>query len=109
MHRSQEAEACRQVWLAVLAQAVRDIFAPSAFNTRSDRRAEEKLLVQHKAEQWIGSRDFHRTCALAGLDGTKVEARLRRRMAERDAGGFDFAAVDPWKQAGRRALERLAA
>lgn len=110
MTGAAEAEACRRVWLAVLAAAMRDIFAPSKWRGGNGNRDNGSgTLAQYQAEQWIGSSDFHRVCALAGLDGTKVEARVRRRMAERDAGAFDFAAVDPWKAPAHRARKAVAA
>lgn len=102
MMRDPDAEACRQVWLSVLSQVMRDLFAPSGNNEPVYRGATGRALLRREAESWIGSRDFYRVCALAGLDGTKVEARVRARLAEQAAGDFDFSTVDPWQQAGKR-------
>ncbi|RVV99717.1 hypothetical protein EKE94_03290 [Mesobaculum littorinae] len=36
-------------------------------------------LETYHAQAWIGTRDFHTVCALAGLDGEEVLTSLRRR------------------------------
>jgi hypothetical protein len=78
-----QARAARQLWLSVLVQACRDIFRTAASKYGCD-------LAEHRAAiAWIGSRDFHRVCALAGMDGAATAARLKRRLAEQDAGTFD--------------------
>lgn len=107
MTPAAEIEPYRCVWRAVLAAAMRDIFAPSKWRGHGSGASAD--LIRHQAEQWIGSADFHRVCALAGLDGTKVEARVRRRIAEREAGTFNFADVDPWKVPSHRARQAVAA
>jgi hypothetical protein len=84
---SSEAAPYRHIWVGVLSQAVRDIFRTAVSKYGCDE-------LDHKAAlSWIGSRDFHKVCALAGLDGTAVEAKLRRRLTEAAAGRFDPAAI----------------
>ncbi len=78
-HRAAAARACRQMWAAVLVQAMRDIFTPS----KAERwEVARKRLEHDQALSWLGSADFHKVCALAGLDGSAVEARVRRRLAQ---------------------------
>lgn len=77
--------ACRQLWLAVLVQMVRDLL----LNAHSAGDKLQTMQNRHEARRWIGSSDFHHVCALAGLDGTKVQARMRRHLADLDAGRFD--------------------
>lgn len=79
-----EAIACRQIWIGVLLQACRDMLF---LRPRSDGISGPKQAEIDAARAWVGSRDFHKVCALAGLDGTSVEAALKRRLAEKEQGG----------------------
>lgn len=76
---------CRQqqLWQGVLLQALRDMFG-TARSEKGCTASQGSL-----ARRWVGSRDFHMVCALAGFDGRRVEARLRRRLADHDRGLFD--------------------
>lgn len=78
-----QAQTCRHLWAAVLVQAMRDIFTP--INAEAYEVARYRM-QNRQAIAWLGSRDFHQVCALAGLDGTAVEARVRRRLAQVTAG-----------------------
>lgn len=80
MISQSEAAPYRNVWVAAVAQAVRDIFRTA--KSRDGCNDQE----HHRAVAWIGTRDFHKTCALAGLDGVAVEQKLRHRLAQIAAG-----------------------
>ncbi len=83
MMPSTEARQLRHLWTCVLAQALRDIFRTASSKYGCDD-------LEHAAVMaWIGTRDFHQVCALAGLDGRAVHDRLKRRMAEHRAGTFN--------------------
>ncbi|MDF2143206.1 hypothetical protein [Paenirhodobacter sp. CAU 1674] len=79
-HRSHEAEACRQLWIAVILTTLRDLLLP----TRDG-------LLANQARAWIGTADFRSVCALAGLDAQTVADGMRHaeavvREAEKDRG-----------------------
>lgn len=73
----------QQLWQGVLLQALRDMFRTA--RSENGCTAGEGLA----ARRWVGSRDFHMVCALAGFDGRRIEQRLRRRLADYDRGIFD--------------------
>lgn len=84
MPRTQgQAEPCRQIWLGVILQAARDMIINGENTT--DRR-----LARFQAECWLGSRDFYTVCSLAGLDASKVEARLRDYLSQKAKGQLDI-------------------
>jgi len=77
-HRSGhglDAVACRALWCEVLRLAVDDLRGLGRGLHGGARQ--HVPLESHAARAWIGSRDFHHVCALAGFDGGAVEARLR--------------------------------
>lgn len=74
---------CQQLWRSVLAVALRDIFLPSV--NRRTRTSKER----DEAVAWVGSKEFHMVCALAGVDGPRMATRIRKRMKDRDAGTWN--------------------
>ena len=93
-----EAQGSLRLWQSVIGQALRDIF-------RTAKSRDGCSDGEHRAAlAWIGARDFHKVCALAGLDGTAVEQAVRRRLREREAGTFDPAPI--FYQRGFRASSR---
>lgn len=84
---SAPAEACRQLWVAVVAQALHDVLAP---HPRFARSAMEVLQVRQQAEAWLASGDGARVCALAGLDRDRVIRRVRDRQAEMRTGRLSW-------------------
>lgn len=64
-----DAAHCRSLWAAVLAEQLR--LASLERPTNFDRDLDIKT-----ARRWIGSKDFHIVCALAGFDGVAVQERL---------------------------------
>jgi len=71
------------LWQCVLAQALRDVFWVSRGKHGVDYGGHQDAVY------WIGSPDFHAVCALAGLDGASVEARIMGRLDAQDRGEFD--------------------
>ncbi len=59
IHSNDRPNPCRELWLRVLLYGVHDADAG-------------------RDPGWIGSRDFHMVCALAGLDGDAVASALDR-------------------------------
>jgi hypothetical protein len=76
---------CRMMWCAVVSACVMSMLRAHLSPRAMDRpvRRSDPLHKDGPAvgPGWLGSRDFHMTCALAGLDGAAVEHRLRRAMA----------------------------
>lgn len=64
--------ACRALWIAVLAEALRQALAPG--------RGDDKLAVQ-QAQNWFGTQDFWQVCALGGVDGAAVHAAYEAARA----------------------------
>lgn len=76
---SHEAEACRQLWVAVIVTAARDLLTPAADGLRAAQ-----------ARAWIGTAQFCAVCELAGMNPSFVAVRLRameQRFRARCAGG----------------------
>lgn len=88
MHASAEAEVCRKMWVAVLAQAAHDLLAPNPRGVPPSGAA----AVRSAVLAWLGSRDFQKVCALAGMDGSTVAARLREAR-EAVLAGVEFGAL----------------
>lgn len=61
---------CRGLWASVLLEQVRlaGVVCPTSV---------DKQLDIDRARKWLGSRDFHIVCDLAGVDGGAVFERLR--------------------------------
>lgn len=80
-----DVSACRALWACVLASCLKGAIADAC--QRADRG---NFMGQGGAvsAHWIGSRDFHMVCALAGLDGIfvldQVEAALALKGAALD-------------------------
>lgn len=68
--------ACRALWRWVLASGLRDALGLAA----AGHDKASPVAIRNNARAWIGSRDFHMVCALAGEDGSRVEARYRRTL-----------------------------
>lgn len=66
---SGQIEACRKLWCQVLLSCVRAALNVDGSNDRQNSRP--------VPFDWIGSRDFHMICALAGFDGVAVAERLQ--------------------------------
>lgn len=79
-----DAQACRDLWACVLATCLR-----GALRDATGRRERGNFLNVNTAvgKGWIGGRDFHIVCALAGLDAAAVRAAVAR--AARDAHAFE--------------------
>lgn len=68
---SGDYRACRELWAASLLHCLRAALGLESYN---DSYLGKGTMV---GIGWIGSRDFHMVCALAGLDGSAVEYRLK--------------------------------
>lgn len=84
-----QAEACRQLWCAVLAQAARDLLQPSTGSEGVGARN----AAERSVELWIGGKDFRIVCALAGQDASVVAARLRGLRMDVVAGVTDLSSL----------------
>lgn len=88
---SYAADACRQLWCAVLAVAISDATRPRPPLPVNPTDAQQRL-HRNKLNQWesdrayLGSRDFREVCWLAGLDPEAVESRVRRSMERAEPG-----------------------
>jgi hypothetical protein len=89
-HASHEAEACRQLWVAVVNLAAQDVLAPNPPGISAPGPAG---LARASARAWLRSADFHRVCALAGLAPDTARARIERLRARIDVGEVDWRAV----------------
>jgi hypothetical protein len=89
-HASAEAEACRQLWVAVLAQGAHDVLAPNPRGTGCKGAAEA---VRTSAFGWLRTRDFQQVCALDGVAADTARARIEGLRADLDAGASDWRAV----------------
>ena len=70
--------ACRRLWASALLACIRDVVQDMNQSKDFDRK------IGRVSAGWIGSRDFHEMCALAGVDGAAVVDRLTN--IDRDAG-----------------------
>ena len=75
--------ACTRLWQAVLGQALRDIFRTAVSKYGCDE------LDRRAAIAWVGTSDFHRVCALAGVDGPSAAQAIARRLEQQLRGDFD--------------------
>ena len=73
---SLDAAACRVLWCEVLRLAIDDLRGLGRGLHHADRRGNVRLEAW-EAHIWLGSRDFHHVCALAGVDGRAVIDRMR--------------------------------
>jgi hypothetical protein len=89
-HASAEAEACRQLWLAVLAQAAHDLLAPNPRGTGSEGAGDAARL---SAAGWLRTRDFQQVCALAGIAADTARARIEGLRLDLSAGLRDWREV----------------
>ena len=64
--------ACRKLWASALLACIRDVVQDRHGSKGFDQK---RVPV---SSGWIGSRDFHEVCALAGVDGIAVADRLAR-------------------------------
>lgn len=78
--RTVQGRACQNLWVAVLVQAMRDLFLTASENATLNRQ---------RARTWVKTRDFHMVCALAGLDGEYIARQLERRAAQIGTGMAD--------------------
>jgi len=78
------ANSCRAMWQTalreLLADALRDVIG---LKPRAD------VITCSANRAWLGSRDFHMVCALAGMDGIAVEDRVTAAIAT-EAGAASF-------------------
>ena len=72
----KEAEACRQLWCAVLLIGVRDILNVTAASPAAIPQ------LRNRASSWLGSSSYRLVCDLAGVDARRLEAAVRRLMAQ---------------------------
>lgn len=94
---------CRHVWQAVLAQAIRDIFTVTDnYKTVSKNEA-------RTARAWIGTKDFHMVCALAGVDGPRCATAIQKRIKQAAEGEFDPKSLPFLAGTGRYQVDRLPA
>lgn len=80
---SGQITACRALWQSVLLSCIRAAFEEVTDYLRLSKSRlapvkHEKTTAELFQSTWIGTRDFHMVCALAGLDGSAVQSRLRR-------------------------------
>ena len=68
-----DVSACRKLWASVLLACIRDVVQDLQGSEGFDQKR-----VPVASSSWIGSRDFHEVCALAGVDGVAVADRLAR-------------------------------
>lgn len=87
---SAEAEACRQLWVAVLAQGAHDVLAP---RQRASNGVGADKAVRIAAIGWLRTRDFRQVCALAGIDADKARARIDGLRSDLDSGARDWREV----------------
>jgi hypothetical protein len=73
----------RQLWQSVLLQAARDILRTASSKYGCDETDHRAALA------WVGTRDFHQVCALAGMDGAAVAGQLQRMVRRVATGEFD--------------------
>lgn len=78
--RAAQGRSCQNLWVAVLVQAMRDLFLSASENATLNRQ---------RVRSWLKSRDFHMVCALARLDGEYIASQLERRFAQIAAGTTD--------------------
>jgi hypothetical protein len=75
---------CQMMWCSVLSQCVASMlnrFLQPRTVTRDERRSQALYKDGPVVStDWLGSRDFHMICALAGFDGVAVCERLTRAM-----------------------------
>ena len=64
--------ACRKLWASALLACIRDVVQELHGSKGFDRKRVPA------SSGWVGSRDFHEVCALAGVDGVAVADRLAR-------------------------------
>lgn len=102
----QEHRAMADLWRSVVAQAIRDMDLGGRRH-----RNDETIRTELDALQWIGTEDFHLTCACALIDGEELELRLReviqmgapyRRLLLRDLA--DMIREQPPSVAGEEAM-----
>lgn len=89
-HASAEAEACRQLWLAVLAQAAHDLLAPNPRGTGCQGAGDAARL---SAAGWLHTRDFQQVCAQAGIAADTARARIEGLRQDLAAGVRDWREV----------------
>tara|TARA_R110002126_G_scaffold216367_2_gene362424 strand:- start:2266 stop:2694 length:429 start_codon:yes stop_codon:yes gene_type:complete len=86
---AEDAVACQRLWqallMACLRDAVEDLLSPRCRPTPAQRK------LGMAPAGWIHSRDFHMTCALAGVEGAAVAALVDQAVA-RPGGLADLAA-----------------
>lgn len=70
-----EAADCRALWLAVLGEQWRLVFAPGTLFAAS--------LAARQAVAWFGTADFHHVCFLGGVDSAYVLRRYTEARAKR--------------------------
>lgn len=87
---SAEAEACRRLWVAVLAQAAHDVLAPAPRAAKSQGGAQA---VRDAARAWLRTREFGTVCALAGIAPDTAQRRIEGLRADMDMGVRDWAGV----------------
>jgi hypothetical protein len=89
-HASAEAEACRRLWVAVLAQGAHDVLAPNPRGTGSKGAGDAARV---SAAGWLRTRDFGMVCALAGISPDTARSRIEGLRADLAAGARDWRAV----------------
>jgi hypothetical protein len=90
VHASGEAEACRNLWVAVLALAAHDVLAPNPRGTGGKGGGDAARIT---AIGWLRTRDFQQVCALAGIAADTARARIEGLRGALDAGARDWREV----------------
>lgn len=80
-------DACRKLWAFALLKQIEDMLIVTlrraAGTERSGQRRDVSSNVGIRTQpEWVGCRDFHMVCALAGLDGEASADALRPAMAD---------------------------
>lgn len=105
----EDAERCRVLWAAVLVECLVSALEAKLWRLSAPGARRRPFSLTQGApvgEGWIGGRDFHMVCALAGLDGKAVEDALAGHLAS--AAGIDRLLAALGKGPSARAERRRA-
>lgn len=98
------AEAERNLWVAVLADGLRDALGFGTWQSgrqrdlARQRRPQCAPLRVSQARNWIGTADFAEVCHLAGRDPASAAACMRARIAAADAGELTADDLGLWSR-----------
>ena len=70
------------LWKAVALQAYKDASLIRDNRIKENQMASE--YIYRKAQVWVGTRDFHEVCIMAGIEARRFEAKMLEARVERD-------------------------